>query len=147
LYAMVSGGNAANLARGVTTAAGVSALLPTAPVSMGIAVHMALAVLLGVALVGVWQALAPRGSGVTSLFGAMLAALVVVWAINFFVLLPVISPPFVQIIPYPVSLISKLLFGLAAAESLRRSAAQQAARMPAAVAVKASNVKAKYPSR
>jgi hypothetical protein len=146
LYAMASGGNAANLARGVTTAAGVSALLPAAPVSMGIAVHMALAVLLGVALVGLWQALAPRGSGVISLFGVMLAALACVWTMNFFVLLPVISPSFAQIIPYPVSLISKLLFGLAAAETMRRSAAEQAARMPAAVAVRASHIKAKFPS-
>ena len=43
LYATVTGGNAATLARGVTTAAGVTALLPAAPVTMGIAVHMMLA--------------------------------------------------------------------------------------------------------
>ena len=50
----------------------------------------------------------------------MLAALVSVWAVNFFVVLPIISPAFVHLAPYPVSLMSKVLFGLAAAEALRR---------------------------
>jgi hypothetical protein len=37
-----------------------------------------------------------------------------------FVVLPAVSPTFVNLMPYSVSLISKLLFGLAAAETLRR---------------------------
>lgn len=119
LYASVSGGNAATLARGVTTAVGVSVLLPAAPVTVGIVVHMLLAILLGVALAGVWQALA-RSSSVNSRYALSLAALVAVWVMNFFVVLPVISPEFVQLVPYAVSLMSKLLFGLAAAEILRR---------------------------
>ncbi len=41
---------------------------------------------------------------------------------NFFVVLPAVSPTFVNLVPYSVSLISKLLFGLAAAEILRRYA-------------------------
>ena len=48
LYAAATGGNAAVLARGVTIAAGASALLPQAPVSTGIAVHMILAAMLGI---------------------------------------------------------------------------------------------------
>jgi hypothetical protein len=123
LYATISGGDAAILARGVTTAAGVTALLPAMPVTMGIVVHMALAVLLGIALVGLWQALARRDT--ISLYGFMLAALATVWAVNFFVILPVISPAFALLIPYPVSLTSKLLFGLATAETLRRCAGAQ----------------------
>ena len=50
----------------------------------------------------------------------MLVALVGVWAVNFFVVLPGISPAFIHLVPYPVSLMSKILFGLAAAEALRR---------------------------
>jgi len=125
LYAGLTGGNAATLARGVTSAAGVTALLPASPVSIGIAVHMALAVLLGVALVGVWQTLARRDT--INLYGFMLAALTVVWAVNFFVILPVVSAPFIGLLPYSVSLMSKLLFGLAAAETLRRMALSQQA--------------------
>ena len=53
------------------------------------------------------------------------AALAAVWAINFFVILPVLSPAFVHLVPYSVSLMSKLLFGFAAAETLRRCALPQ----------------------
>ena len=123
LYATITDDNAASLARGVTTAAGVTTLLPDAPVTIGISVHMALAVLLGVALAGLWQAFARCDA--ISLYGFMLAALATVWAVNFFVILPVISPAFALLMPYPVSLTSKLLFGLAAAETLRRCAGAQ----------------------
>ena len=47
-YAVATGANPADLARGVTTAAGASALLPTSPVLLGIGVHMMLALALGV---------------------------------------------------------------------------------------------------
>jgi hypothetical protein len=132
LYATATGGNAAILARGVTTAAGVTALMPAAPVSVGIAVHMALAVSLGVALVGVWQLLARRDP--ISLYGFMLTALAAIWAVNFFVVLPAISPSFVDLMPYSVSLTSKLLFGLAAAETLRRCALPREATVDAVLA-------------
>ena len=62
----------------------------------------------------------------------MLAALVSVWAVNFFVVLPTISPAFVHLAPYSVSLMSKVLFGLAAAEAealRRQDASAQKARL------------------
>jgi len=43
-----------------------------------------------------------------------------VCAINFFVVLPIVSPAVVHMVPDAVSLTSKLLFGVAAAEALRR---------------------------
>jgi len=143
LYATLTGGSATTLARGVTTAAGVTALLPAAPVTMGIAVHMALAVLLGIALTGLWQGLTQRDYGMRSLYAVMLTALAAVWAVNFFVILPAVSPAFVQFLPYSVSLMSKLLFGLAAAETLRRCTAPEQARLPAMAAVR----RKQYPSR
>jgi hypothetical protein len=132
LYAMVTGANPATMARAVTTAAGVTALLPAAPVTMGIAVHMMLAIMLGVALAGLWQTLV-RTRGVSCLYGVALAVLAAVWAVNFFVILPVISPAFVHLVPYSVSLMSKLLFALAAAETLRRCVFADEARVPARV--------------
>ena len=119
LYAAITGGDAATLARGVTTAAGMTSLLPAAPVATGIVVHMMLAVMLGVALAGLWQALA-RTHSVGSRYAAALVALAAVWAVNFFVVLPEIGPAFVHLVPYSVSLMSKVLFGLATAETLRR---------------------------
>jgi hypothetical protein len=120
LYAGVTGLDPAVLARGVTTAAGVTALLPAAPVALGVSVHMALAVMLGVVLALGWQALSARRPA--NPYPFMLAALAGVWAVNFFVVLPVVSPAFVHIVPYAVSLTSKLLFGVAAAEIVRNGA-------------------------
>jgi hypothetical protein len=118
LYAGATGGNAAVLARGVTSAAGVSALLPAHPVGLGIAVHMILAMILGVALASVWQVLRRGRGGSPNPYPFTLGVLGAVWGINFFVVLPLVSPTFVHLVPYVVSLTSKLLFGIAAAAAL-----------------------------
>ena len=120
LYAGVTGADPATLARGVTTAAGMSSLVSAAPAALGVTVHMTLAVALGIALSFGWRALSSHRLEMRSPFPFMLAALVSVWAVNFFVVLPIISPAFIHLAPYPVSLMSKVLFGLAAAEALRR---------------------------
>ncbi len=120
LYAGLTGINPAVIARGVTTAAGVSALLPaTSPVMLGIGVHMMLAATLGVVLTFTWQALSARRYGSANPYPFMLAALAGVWATNFFVVLPVVSPAFIHLVPYAISLTSKLLFAIAAAEVVR----------------------------
>lgn len=127
LYAGATGGNAALLARGVTSAAGVGALLPQSPIALGIAVHMSLAVALGVALAYAWQMLRTYKIAAATPYPFTLAALAGIWAINFFVILPVVSPAFVHMVPYAVSLTSKLLFGLAAAAALQWRTNQTAA--------------------
>ena len=119
LYAGATGGNAAVLARGVTSAAGVSALLPQSPVALGVAVHMTLAVALGVTLAYAWRMVRTHKMAVSGPYPFMLAALASVWATNFFIILPVVSPAFIHMVPYAVSLTSKLLFGLAAAAALQ----------------------------
>jgi hypothetical protein len=130
LYAGATGGNAAALARGVTSAAGVGALLPQSPIALGVAVHMTLAVALGVALAYAWRALRTRKVAATGPYPFMLAALAGVWATNFFVILPIVSPAFVYMVPCAVSLTSKLLFGLAAAVALQwRTASEPAPAM------------------
>ena len=120
LYAGATSVDPATFASGVTTAAGLGALFPAAPVAVGVTVHMALAVTLGIALSFGWRALSSHRLDAVGPFPFMLAALVGVWAINFFAVLPIISPAFIHLTPYPVSLMSKVLFGLAAAEALRR---------------------------
>lgn len=125
LYASITGGNAAVIAKGVTTAAGVDALFPAAAVSAGVAVHMILSLALGVALAVAWRRLSDGSSAIGArAFG--LAALAGVWFVNFFVILPLVSPAFTHLLPYAVSLTSKLLFGVAAGEVL----AMQARRLP-----------------
>ena len=119
LYAGATGADPSTLARAVTTAAGVSALFPWAPVASGVIVHMLLAAVLGIALSFGWRTLSLHRLDIASPLPFMLAALVGVWVVNFFVLLPIISPAFIHLVPYPVSLVSKVLFGLAAAEAFR----------------------------
>lgn len=132
LYAAATGGDPAVLARGVTTAAGVTALLPASPVALGVAVHMSLAVMLGVALSAAWSALRDCRPSLSNSLPFMLAALAGVWATNFFVVLPIVSPAFVHVVPYAVSLTSKLLFGVAAAATFQ----WQPASVPAAVRIR-----------
>ena len=120
LYAGATGSDPATLARGITTAAGVNTLFPAAPAALGVVVHMGLAVTLGIALAFLWRTLSSHRPETTSPFPFMVAALAGIWAINFFVVLPILSPAFTHLVPYPASLMSKVLFGLAAAEVFRR---------------------------
>ena len=114
LYAGVTGDDASVLAKGVTTAVGVNALLPNSPVAMGVAIHMTLAIMLGISLAFTWRALAANRANPVAPYAFAMMVLIVVWAVNFFVILPIVSPSFIHLVPYAVSLTSKLLFGLAA---------------------------------
>lgn len=118
VYALVTGTDAATLARGVTTAAGANSLFTGGTVASGIAIHMILAAALGTALASAWRSFSQRWSNQTNPYAVIPIALAAVWAINFLIVLPLLSPDFVQIVPYPVSLTSKLLFGLAASAVL-----------------------------
>ena len=89
---------------------------------LGLALHLALAVLVAYAFgFAVWQTFARRRGAVTTLATA-LAARTAIWAFNFFVLLPVVNAQFVNLMPYAVTLASKLLFGIAMAATLNASA-------------------------
>lgn len=128
LYAGMTGGDPTIVARSVTTAAGVSALLPAYPASVGIGVHMLLATMLGVVLTFAWRTVSASRLVSGNPFPFMLAALAGVWAINFFLVLPLVSPEFVHVVPYVISLTSKSLFGVAAAAVVRIQAEYAAPR-------------------
>jgi hypothetical protein len=88
--------------------------------ALGIAIHLALSILLAFAFgLLVWAPLARQFDPRFSLV-AFPAALIFVWAINFSVVLPQINPAFVSLMPYWVTLLSKLLFGLVAGWSVYR---------------------------
>lgn len=114
--------SAINVARGVSASVGIGTLLPAHAIVIGIAIHMALATALGIAVAVGCHVVAGRAFRGTRVYLMVLPALIGVWAFNFLVLLPVINPSFVYLMPYPISLLSKLLFGLGAAEVLRRNA-------------------------
>jgi hypothetical protein len=119
LYAGVTGGDAAIIAKGVTSAAGVSAFLPSSTVMLGIIVHMSLAVIVGILLAFAWRELREQWPSLKNPYPLALAALAGIWVLNFFIMLPIVSPAFVHLVPYCISLTSKLLFGIAAAAALQ----------------------------
>jgi hypothetical protein len=132
LYGAATGRNTTAVARAISTT--IAWILPGSPpiagsIGFGIAFHMIAAVGLGVALTFVWRALTKRELAVVNEYTFMAGALTIVWAFNFFIVLPQISPAlpdvhraFVEIVPYLASLISKLLFGLAGAAIIRYGA-------------------------
>jgi hypothetical protein len=117
-YSLAVGAEGWQVARAVTeVAVPGGALLPAAP-AMGIVIHF----LLSIALAGVFATclsmpvLRHRSTAVTVTLSMI--ALAAVWAVNFLVILPVVHPAFVHLLPYPVTLLSKLFFGLAMGWSL-----------------------------
>ena len=117
IYGVISHIDSASVAHGVSRAVGIETLAD--PVVLGIAVHMTLAGVLGIALAFAMQPLLGRwGRGQLVTYATLVATLAMVWAVNFFVVLPVLSPGFVGLVPYEVSLLSKILFGVSAAAVL-----------------------------
>jgi len=85
----------------------------SAAAPVGIAVHLLLSVLLaGVFTMTVWLPFASKLRFVQAMLVAV-AVLSGVWAVNFLVILPQLNPVFVTLMPYQITLISKMLFGLA----------------------------------
>jgi hypothetical protein len=115
LYSAFTGGDAAMVARHVASAVG----LDGASAATGVAVHMGLAVALGIFLSATVQSLATALDGDRAIWAFMMGSLAAVWAINFFIVLPVVCPGFVHFLPYAVTLASKLAFGVAAAAALQ----------------------------
>jgi hypothetical protein len=113
LYSALTGGDAAMVARHVASAVG----LDGASAAAGVAVHMGLAVALGIVLSAMVQSLAALSD--RAIWSFMMGSLAAVWAINFFIVLPVVSPGFVHLLPYAITLASKLAFGSAGAAVLQ----------------------------
>ena len=115
LYGQISGRSAAAVADGVTASLFPALGASGAAMPLGIVLHMALAILLGAAIVFALRAAAPRLAGTLREPFIVIAILVAVWAINFLVVLPAINPGFIELVPLGVGLTSKALFGAAAA--------------------------------
>jgi hypothetical protein len=99
------------VARHVASAVGLDGASAVA----GVAVHMGLAVALGIVLSATVRSLATLLARDQAIWVIMTGSLAAVWAINFFVVLPVVGPGFVHLLPYAITLASKLAFGVTAA--------------------------------
>jgi len=80
---------------------------------LGLAIHMTLSVFLafGFALLA-WPLIEKYFQFKAAALVASVATLTAVWKINFFLVLPLWNPEFVNLMPMSVTLISKVLFGL-----------------------------------
>ncbi len=103
------------VARHVASAVGLGGSSAAA----GVAVHMGLAVALGIVLSAMLQSLAALLDRDRAIWALMTGSLAAVWTINFFIVLPVVNPSFVHLLPYAITLASKLAFGIAAAAALQ----------------------------
>lgn len=113
-YTALTGGDAAVVGQGIAAAVGLNG----ASAWVGLGVHMGLAAALGVGLCAVLGRM--HGSrGTEGSVRLVIASLVVVWVVNFFAVLPLLSPSFVHLLPYAVTLESKLAFAVAAAGMMR----------------------------
>ncbi|HYJ20113.1 MAG TPA: hypothetical protein VEW72_13165, partial [Burkholderiales bacterium] len=76
--------------------------------------------------VTIWRLVAPR-FGAAAFLAIAAVSLALVWAINFFVVLPVLNPDFVTLMPYGATLASKILFGITMGSVLLMSSPQRVA--------------------
>ncbi|HVZ15362.1 MAG TPA: hypothetical protein VG894_12950 [Bauldia sp.] len=117
-YMTVRGHEPGTIARAIAEAVHLG---PSA--SAGIAVHMALSLLLGIGLMGAWRSVRAPRPRASAAYLFMTVALIVVWSFNFLVLLPSLNPALPALLPYPVSFAATLLFALAGAPLLQRAGA------------------------
>ena len=128
LYSAMTSAESAEVARQVTVT-----LLPGASgwswaPMLGIAIHLLLSLMLAaVYVLVIWQPLARRYGAAGTLAGAV-GLVLSVWAINFLIVLPYLNAKFVGLLPYAVTLVSKTLFGVAMALTVRSQAARAAPR-------------------
>jgi hypothetical protein len=118
-YSAITGASGAAVARGVTTAFMPGLANASIAVSLGIVLHMMLAVALGLAVAAAFSAPVLRRVGSWPQSTLVVLTLAIVWAFNFLVVLPVLEPSFITLLPLAATLASKLLFGVAAAATFR----------------------------
>lgn len=113
IYSSFSSVSATNIASQITTT-----IFPYttesyyAPV-IGILIHLTLSLMLAILFSAIILKPAARRYGTLGIILSSFMTLGIVWAINFFIVLPILNPSFILLMPYIVTLISKLLFGVA----------------------------------
>jgi hypothetical protein len=111
LYSAISDTNIATVGRQIAATVG----LDSHSALSGLWVHLALSAALGIVLMFAWNILRTVSSRAMTLYSSASIALAAIWVMNFVVVLPVLNPDFVTLLPYGITFLSKLMFGLTAA--------------------------------
>ena len=123
LYTAFAPISAAEVGREVAaTVLSSAAAAPWAPWA-GVGIHLALSVFLGLAFVGGLWWLSGGRPGTRLVWTTAVPALVAVWAINFFLVLPALGSELSTLMPLGATLLSKALFGVAMAAVVQEAAA------------------------
>jgi hypothetical protein len=115
LYSGLTESNSILVARQVTASLWPDAVEWSLAPALGIAIHLALSLVLAAILIGLLLRVSSRGAPQGMIMVTATAMLAVVWAVNFLAVLPAINPYFSTMLPYAVTLTSKILFGVAMA--------------------------------
>lgn len=124
LYSGLGSVDGNSVARGVTATFSDSVAVSSAGVSLGVLLHMMIAIVLGIAIALASGKILPQVRSALLEPCFVVTGLVGVWAVNFYLILPVINPDFVHLLPLEASLASKVFFGIAAALVLSLSTAR-----------------------
>ena len=120
-----TGGNAANIARQIAAAVGLEGAWRRAVGRSHGPCRRARC-----SLSAVVQVLSGRLARDAAISSFVIGSLAAVWVINYFVVLPVVSPGFVHLLPYAVTLASKLAFGVIAAITSQQLRPKRGRRIP-----------------
>lgn len=127
--------SALDVLRQITASVAPSAAHSAIAPALGMVIHLALSIALAIAYALAMGIARTRSSTLAGAIATAVATLAAVWMLNFFVLLPQLNPAFVALMPYPVTLLSKLLFGAAMGLVLHREYANRPAATPAGIAI------------
>jgi len=119
VYGAISGVSVDLVAQGVTRSIVPSFGASSSSAWVGIFIHLILAIGLGVGVAFAIRFLLRGHNQVYAEYSLVILALGTVWTVNFLLVLPYLNPGFVDLLPYSVTLVSKLLFGVAAATVFR----------------------------
>jgi hypothetical protein len=118
LYGWVTATSGAAVAREITASFWPAAAEWAFAPALGITIHMALALALAALIVPPLLRYAAQRPGPGAIVVGAVSVLALVWVVNFFLILPLVNPSFIALMPYGATLVSKVLFGVAAGTTL-----------------------------
>ena len=113
LYSFTANMPLSDIGRAITTTVYPHSMeFALAPV-LGLVIHMILSILLAFGFGALlWPLVERIFHNKAAVMITSIASLAVVWKVNFFLLLPIWNPEFINLLPFTVTFASKILFGL-----------------------------------
>lgn len=111
LYSVLTTTSLTSVGRGISSTFWVSSVHWPGAEYLGLLIHLILSLILALGFGALLHHFLLRRSGRSMTVITAVLMLALIWKINFYVILPLWNPGFVNILPLSVTLVSKLLFG------------------------------------